>query len=736
MVIYGEAGSYAQAYANDNGISFSMESCPDFPDYTGEKNTALIDGSGSYDEQHAKNENLGDWQSIPSYDWELRILEDGTKEVVEFLNKEATEAVLPEGVTHIGHGAFYDCKSLTTITLPESLTSMGDAAFCGCSSLTGIMIPDGVTSIGTMTFCYCESLFDVMIPDSVTSIGDRAFYQCDSLTSVTIPNSVTSIEKSAFEKHTSFIVTPGSYAEEYAKDKELSYTYIEESAKKSFIPYEQLCGDWKLIDMTVSCLFGKVTIHLYDDKTGEIECRMSDGRSLTISFVIDYYNEATGNLRSQLSEISGDREMRAVIGLSYRKAGDDAKTLKGKIEDGVLTLTDYYGDYVKCIPAGDNTELATLFPINEQLFGDWQSIPSHEGEPVINMTLWQEGNCGLMIIDSLDQSVNATFQEQQGTLFLTNEATGETNTMTYQLSQDGQSLSLTESGYTIDFVRTVFESNERPLNDWQSISSSDWELRTLEDGTKEVVRFLNKDATEAVIPEGVTRIGNYAFVECYSLANITIPDSVSSIGKHAFRSCSSLTCATIPDGVTEIGEYAFNGCSSLTSVTIPDSVTSIGERAFGHCFALTNITIPGSVISIGDDAFEYSSLENVIIADGVTSIGRGAFSGCSSLTSITIPGSVISIGDYAFSQCSSLASVIISKGVTSIGDYAFWQCASLASVTIPDSVTSMGKQLFGFCSSLDSVVIVAGSYAKQYAEEHGLPYTYPKGKDVMGPIPR
>ena len=60
--------------------------------------------------------------------------------------------VIPNGVTSIGDGAFYDCDSLTGITIPDSVTSIGEFAFEDCSSLTRITIPDSVTSIDSWAF--------------------------------------------------------------------------------------------------------------------------------------------------------------------------------------------------------------------------------------------------------------------------------------------------------------------------------------------------------------------------------------------------------------------------------------------------------------------------------------------------------------------------------------------------------------------------------------------------------
>ena len=88
---------------------------------------------------------------------------------------------------------------------------------------------------------------------------------------------------------------------------------------------------------------------------------------------------------------------------------------------------------------------------------------------------------------------------------------------------------------------------------------------------------------EYTIPDGVTTIGEWAFLECRNLTSVTIPAGVTTIGVKAFMDCRNLTSVTIPPSVTTIGKGAFSGCKSLTSVTIPSSVTTIGEEAFTGC---------------------------------------------------------------------------------------------------------------------------------------------------------
>ena len=126
-----------------------------------------------------------------------------------------------------------------------------------------------------------------------------------------------------------------------------------------------------------------------------------------------------------------------------------------------------------------------------------------------------------------------------------------------------------------------------------------------EDG-KTLIHCFSYDQSALVVPNNVTKIGNYAFCGCKRLTSIKIPNSVTEIGQNAFSDCKGLTYIEIPNSVTEIGKGAFSGCTGLTSIEIPNNVTKIGDAAFYGCTGLTSINIPNNVTKICRATFEHT----------------------------------------------------------------------------------------------------------------------------------
>ena len=192
--------------------------------------------------------------------------------------------------------------------------------------------------------------------------------------------------------------------------------------------------------------------------------------------------------------------------------------------------------------------------------------------------------------------------------------------------------------------------------------------------------YHNTNITTLIVKEGVTSIGDYAFLGCYKISNISFPNSLTSIGYSAFDPCSGLTEITLPENLIYLGGYSLTS-GNFSSISIPIGITSIEKYTFANCKKLKSVSLP----------------------DTLTSIGEGTFNQCTSLDSFNIPKNVVDIGRYAFWNCTSLKHIEIPSGIPQINEGTFDNCSSLKSISIPSSVVSIGESAFYGCNSLEDV---------------------------------
>ncbi len=126
-----------------------------------------------------------------------------------FSNYKIKSIVLSNGITHIGHFAFWG-SDITSIALPDSITSLGGYSFERCYYLRSITLPKNLTKIDFCAFSGCANLTTINIPAKVNTIGNGVFEHCGKLTSISVDDGnkyFTSVDGHLFSKDRTRIVT-------------------------------------------------------------------------------------------------------------------------------------------------------------------------------------------------------------------------------------------------------------------------------------------------------------------------------------------------------------------------------------------------------------------------------------------------------------------------------------------------------------------------------------------------
>ena len=157
------------------------------------------------------------------------------------IRETAERIIVAVDVEEIAANAFNTCTKLREVVLHNKIKRINNFAFANCPELTTINLPDSISYIASSAFYACPKLDNITLPSSITEICSGTFNGCENLTKIVIPSTVTDIDRTAFAgcKNLTIHCEKGSYAEQFAKDSNMSYT-TDTTFDEDFKVYENL----------------------------------------------------------------------------------------------------------------------------------------------------------------------------------------------------------------------------------------------------------------------------------------------------------------------------------------------------------------------------------------------------------------------------------------------------------------------------------------------------------------
>ena len=596
------------------------------------------------------------------------------------------EITIPDNVTAMDYGAFYNC-CLKRVDTGDGLETLNGFTFN--SNLVEIRVGEGITTIESDKFAYCNNLVSVELPSSLISIGSGAFRNCSSLISIHIPEGVTEIGGDAFSGCSLLV---------------------------------EICNDSALPIGDDSNDYGKIAYyaeHIYSTDNGSsylktVSC--NDGKD---EFIFLKSSDSTPALLIRAYTNSET----IVLPMSF-SIGDDVVTtykIRANSFDGnsnIKSLTIPEG--VTIIEQGVLRSCTSLRSISLP-----QSLTSMNGEDL---------NCSSDLEEIVLNEANTSYVLENGVLF----SNDKWRLLCYPSKKIGTEYTVPEAVHEImtgAFSNSIYLSRLYISDNVTYLGAQtncDLELLSIGDGLTSLESIsVSADVIEIgksvsnVSRTSASRYGSYVVDEenpyftsvdgvifskdmTHIIAyprekegSYAIPDTVTSINDCAFYR-SVISEISFNEHLECIGDSAFFECQNLTDIELPDSLETIGTQAFAYCGNIRSVVFGNGLASTGDLSFmECSNLESIEFGDSISTIGQAAFTGCSELESVVLGNNISRIGERAFSHCTSLNNFDYGDGTSSmyIGQGAFAYCTNLM-IEIPDRVSTIFSDTYNTWTTL------------------------------------
>lgn len=597
-----------------------------------------------------------------------------------FYNVE--EVNLPSTLKEIGKDAFFGAVALKSITLPDGLITIGDYAFWDCNKVTEIHFPSSLTSIGYQAFTLL-SIKELYIPSTLTQIGAGAFGGCSELESI--------------------VVDPENPAYDSRNDCnciiDTKHRYLISGCENSFIPNGvKTIGKYAFWRVQKSYIEIPSCVQYIDDDAFEStalvdvifnEGLLEIGRYAFHNTKIDYLY-LPGSLRA-----IGDYAFYVCPEMKEIQLGPGLKTMGPRAITWTQSrkLEKIYV-YAKVPPVVENPDPGVNH--DTRVYVQRSSLEAYKNDP-----FWKKYT-NYYEMEDLEEHPNGQCGDDlyweydtYGSLIIR----GLGDMWDYELKPGTLVPATPWYDFRDEIKRVYLPEDLSHIGDYAFLDLSHVEDIYLPSGLNTIggMAFAGWTFSSVKIPEHVKEIGTLAFSECENLTDVQLSMSLEKIDFGAFMDCKSLKNIEIPTHLPYIGNYAFMNCTALESIKLPASLETLGEMAFYNCSALKSVEMSARGIStLESQTFAHcSSLTYVTLPDDLTKIGSSAFWECTSLRTLGLPQSLAEIDKNAFVDCHSLETLRLPASVQSIGDYAFQRCYKLTHIAC-DATTppAMGRYVF------------------------------------------